>query len=181
MWQCRDSWFVLVVLGVSLSFNLYFVLGSRLFTQATPPDFVTGANVPILRGEDLKGAQVEINWGSDARPTIVYIFSPSCVWCTRNIPNIRALDQSQSGAYRLIGISLSRDGLNKYVTDNSLQFPVYTNVRDPNGRPFAAKSTPETITVSPAGKITDVWRGAYDSRLQKRIESKWGVHLPGLT
>ena len=42
-------------------------------------------------------------------------------------------------------------------------------------------STPQTIVVSPEGKVLKVWTGAYDDKLKSEIEDYFGTQLPGLS
>jgi hypothetical protein len=130
--------------------------------------------------KEVDGAAAFVNWASDARPTFVYIFSPSCIWCQRNLQNIKALSGTQGSAYRFIGLSLSSNGLKKYVEENELKFPVYTSASDANGREIKLHATPQTLIVSPNGRVDEAWLGAYTGRMQGEIERKLGVHLPGL-
>jgi len=40
--------------------------------------------------------------------------------------------------------------------------------------------TPQTVVVSPAGKIIHNWVGVYDEATGSAVQSFFGVHLPGL-
>jgi hypothetical protein len=43
------------------------------------------------------------------------------------------------------------------------------------------RTVAQTPVVSPEGSVKANWRGAFDARLQKEIEAKLRVHIPGLT
>jgi hypothetical protein len=45
------------------------------------------AAIPVI---DALGSRTEIRFDSD-RPTVLYVLSPRCGWCSRNEDNIRAL------------------------------------------------------------------------------------------
>lgn len=182
LWNRRFDCLTFLLLGVSLALNVKLGLQLRSLppVQAAPATVSAGAKIPILSAEDLRGAKVTLNWAVDTRPSLVYIFSPSCHWCTRNLPNIKTLSREVNSGYRIIGISLSSDGLEKYVKDNEFTFPVYRNVSLTDGKQFALKSTPQTLIISPEGKVMESWRGAYADKVKNEIEFKLGVKLPGL-
>jgi hypothetical protein len=176
----RTDSVALVLLGLSLTFNVY--LAHRLHSPLIRPtaDLSVGARVPKLHVEDAKGQAVSIDWGADGRPTLVYVFSPSCHWCARNLENIKALNGSISSRYRIFWLSLSSSGLRKYIEDNNLSVPVYTNAVRLDGGRFVLTETPQTILISPDAKVEALWRGAYSPELQRQIEKRFGVKLPGL-
>jgi hypothetical protein len=66
------------------------------------------------------------------------------------------------------------------VESHALPVDLYTNAVDSKGRAFTVGGTPETLVVAPNGKITDIWQGAYSPTTQNKVESKFGVQLPGL-
>jgi hypothetical protein len=181
LWAARSEWLLLSILGASLLLNIE--LGWRVrdarFVRAAPA-LQVGATVPVLTVEDLRGARATINWAADGRSTLVYVFSPSCHWCTRNLPNIKALIGSVGSAYRVLGISISKDGLDRYVRDNNFALPIYLYSSEIRGRQLSLETTPQTFIVSPRAKITELWTGAYVDPIKNEIESKLGLRLPGL-
>jgi hypothetical protein len=122
------------------------------------------------------GRPVTIDWTSDPRPTLIYLFSPGCHWCARNLANIEVLSAALEKKYRIAWFSLSGEGLKDYLAKHSIGAPVFT--ADPGT--FGTTGTPKTLIISTRGQILDVWRGAYNQTLPAEIQSKTGVVLPGL-
>lgn len=180
VWAALDSWLVVALLAASLALNVFLALPYHRSRAASSPDMAVGQKVPILKVREIGGANAIIDWASDARPTFVYIFSPSCVWCNRNLQNIKALSETRGAAYRFIGLSISDSGLKKYVEENELKFPVFTSPADVRGREVKLHATPQTIVISPDGRVQEAWLGAYTGRVQAEIERKLGVSLPGI-
>jgi len=181
VWSSRFDYLILSLLGCSLALNV--TLGWKLQRQqvrAIPEAFQIGKSVPTLNVQDSQGAKATLNWVTKQTPTLVYVFSPSCHWCTRNLPNIKTLTATLMATYRVVGISLSKDDLDGYLRDNHLGFPVYLNPSELSGRPFTLTSTPQTVVISPLGIVTQFWNGAYIDRIQRDIEAQMGLHLPGL-
>lgn len=182
LWGARSGWLLLAILAGSLALNVHLGWAVRSLSQGrvAPSAVTVGARVPTLTLEDLDRRRVTIDWRSGGRPTLVYVFSPSCHWCTRNLPNIKSLTSGLNAKYRILGISLSGQGLTPYVKDNGLAFPVYTNPTEANGRPFVLAGTPQTLIIALDGTVQEAWRGAYAERVKKDIEAKLGVELPGM-
>jgi len=178
-----DAWLPVVLLAASLATNVYLVWvlrrghGPRHLPSAV---LKVGQRLPVLSVQDLGGRTVTIDWAADKRPALVYIFRESCSWCARNVANIRALSEAPNLEYRVIGLSLSDEGLGAYVRTNGFSFPVYKNVRLGDGGSFNADGTPETLVISPGGTITQRWLGAYAGSLKRDTERTIGVKLPGL-
>jgi hypothetical protein len=180
LWRKFDALFVLSLLALSLGTNVYLALRHR-YVYAGEASERVGTRLPAFAVAALDGRSALIDWASDSRPTVLYVFKPSCVWCARNLSNIKALSEQRGRDYRFIGLSLSDEGLRKYVEDNGMGFPVYTRSHEPSGaRNVVWRATPETIVVGRDGLVRDDWVGAYTERSQVEIESRFGVRLPGL-
>lgn len=181
VWRRRDSWFVVSLLAASLAVNVYCI--QRLRARAATPhlNYGIGAAIPTLHAKDSAGNRVVIDWATEKRPTLVYLFSPSCEWCLRNLSNIRTVAEARRAQYRFIGLSSRNPGFKGYFEPNALGFPVYWDAREDSGGEFRLGTLPSTLIVSPEGVVKESWHGAYVGRTQKDIEAKLGVRLPGLT
>lgn len=138
-----------------------------------------GTTLPEMSAFTVSGAPVTMNFRSGGLPTVLYVFSPTCRWCARNMPNLKALQKGAAGKYRLVGVSLSPVGLNEYSAAHGLEFPILTKV-DPK---FVSRchlgGTPQTIVVSAASRVLQSWMGAYDDDTKAQVERALGVPLPG--
>jgi hypothetical protein len=175
-----DGWSVIVLLGLSLGLNVY--LGIR--TGLPKPDYprmpTPGTKLATLIADNLDGASIEIDWASDKRPTLVYVFGPNCSWCWRNLSNIKWLSETRKSSYRFIGLSTTKKGLKEYLARTGIAFPVYVDARHKDGQEFIVNGTPETLVVLPDGTLKEFWPGAFSGHLKEEIESKLHVVLPGL-
>ena len=140
-----------------------------------------GAALPNIKAKDLNGDVQSINYADDRRPTVFYVFTPTCGWCERNAANVRALVSKRGATYRFIGISLSISDVKQYLRDHQIDFPVYTGLAAEDKRSLGLGGTPQTIVVSTSGRVMKNWTGAYTHDLQREIEGFFGVRLPGLT
>jgi peroxiredoxin len=179
VWLGRDAWAMLGLLAISLSANVYQGLKAMSTQRAAPPTLAAGMRAPKLYAEEVGGAKVILDWASDTRPTLLYIFSPSCVWCQRNFANFDALSQARKSDFRIVGLSTSSEGLTKYVEEHQIEYAVYTNPDPVKNREFL-NATPTTLLISPQGTVKEVWSGAYTGKMKDEVEAKLGVQLPGI-
>ena len=159
------------------SVGLNVIQARRLSALTTPPPILpdVGQQVPALQARTLDGRRVVIDV---TKPTILYYFSPKCVWCERNWLNVKALIAATTGRYRFVGISTSAD-VEGYLSSHRLSFEVYTGVDPETARVYNFGGTPRTIVIS-GGKVEHVWEGAY-VRQQADVERVYGIVLPGAT
>lgn len=139
--------------------------------------------LPALKGKHLDGSEAVVEFRKPGVPTLLYVMSPSCSWCTRNLNNLRALIDQSKNKYRVVAISVTADGLTEYAAKNRLTGPqveLVFNVSEDVLRTQALTSTPQTLLVSPEGKLIKRWQGAYVVS-QAEIEKTLGVQLPGVT
>lgn len=138
-----------------------------------------GKLFPPIQAQDVTGKTATLNLLGDSKSTILYVFSPQCSWCARNLENLKALATVNGEKYKLIGLSTSSAGLNDYVVEHGLGFPVYAML--PSDRTGLRTGTPRTLVISADGKIIENWFGAYGGELQKKVEDYFQVTLPGVT
>jgi peroxiredoxin len=122
------------LLGVSVVINI--IQGTRLLRlsdadaeQASRGEPHSGMVMPDLEVKDLSGRKVVLDYRATTKSTVLYVFTPSCSWCALNSENLSSLAKQIPVDYRLIGVSLSGDGLENYMKAHSISFPVY---RDPS-------------------------------------------------
>jgi peroxiredoxin len=139
-----------------------------------------GTAVPSFTAKRLDGGSETIIYAGSVRPTVLYIFTPQCEWCTRNLDNLKTLIDQKGEDYRFVGVSLSGEGLEKYVVDHQLPFPVYTDIPKETGEVYKMGGTPRTVVISPQGWVIQNWVGAYAGDRKTQIEAYFNVSLPGI-
>lgn len=139
-----------------------------------------GASLPPFQAFDLNGRTVTVAYSEESRPTLLYVFSPSCGWCARNLPNIRHLAATVKGEYRILGISLSNQGLEKYIREAGIDFPVLTQASPDSLEAYKLGGTPQTLVISAQGTLLKNWIGAYADQVSEEVQQYFGTPLPGL-
>jgi peroxiredoxin len=138
-----------------------------------------GAMVSTLRGVDINGNNIDINYSQDPRKTLLLIFSPDCDYCTQNMPiwkNI--LSNIDKNSFRVIAISLEPEGTKEYIIRHHLDsVPVITKLYLKGADTYKMGLTPETILIDSNGKVEKVWKGLIDGESRKEIEQSLGIRL----
>ncbi len=174
---------ILVVLSVSLNVLLVQKLRSLAGAQSARISerlVKIGATVPPIAANRLGGHEEVIFYNDAPHPTVLYVFTPPCPWCARNLDNLKALVDKESGEYRFIGVSLSEEGLAEYVRKNQLRLPVFSGLSAEAKATYRLSGTPQTIVVSSEGRVLQNWVGAYAGDQKSQIEAFFHVTLPGL-
>jgi hypothetical protein len=130
--------------------------------------------------QNLAGKPVTLDVGKSAKTTVLYVFSPHCVWCKRNLPNMRALMAAAGKRFDFVPISLDADGVSAYWAGIGARGAVYTEPSTASRSAYGFGGTPQTIVIGPDGKIVSDWSGAYTGPVLSEVSSTLGVKLPGL-
>jgi peroxiredoxin len=139
-----------------------------------------GTTVPPITARRLDSQQEVIAYQSTNQPTVLYIFTPPCAWCARNMDNFKTLLDKEGGHYRFIALSLSDEGLAQYVAKNKLKTPIYSDLSTEVKKAYKLSGTPQTIVVSPEGRVLQTWMGAYVGDQKSQVEAFFHLSLPGL-
>jgi peroxiredoxin len=174
-----------VALTVSVALNVLLAHRVRSFAHAQSERISerllsVGTTVPAITAKGLDGQEETISYGGVNQSTVLYIFTPPCTWCARNVDNFKTLLDKQGAAYRFIGLSLSDQGLAEYVSKNELKVPIYSGLSSDTLKTYKLGGTPQTIVVSPEGRVLQSWMGAYVGDQKSQIEAFFHVILPGL-
>ena len=175
----------ILLLLASVSLNI--VLARRVWSfthlqssKASERLLKAGTTVAPLTAKRLDGQQEVISYQSISEPTVLYIFTPPCSWCARNMDNLKVLLDKERGKYRFIALSLSEQTLQQYVAKNDLKIPVYSGLSSETLKTYKLGSTPQTIVISREGKVLQDWVGAYVGDQKSQVEAFFHVTLPGL-
>ena len=175
-----DVTFLLVLLAISLGFNVY--LAGLVFKQQPAPVelLARGDKVPPIAAKTLAGRAQRIEYSAAEMPSVLYVFSPDCPWCLRNVDNVKHLVAATQDRFRFVGISTRVEGLVPYLEETGLELPVYSVAADKDAPAFLMAGVPQTLVVSADGEVLQSWRGAYAAGIQEEVEDFFGVELPGL-
>lgn len=174
----------LLVISVALNVALarkYKGLSAALLSVKAEQSLSIGSSLPPIEAFDLAHNLQVLKYDVVTSPTVFYVFSPQCGWCAKNAANLRIFSERIKGRYRLIGLSLSSAGVDDYVAQQGMDFPVYTNLSPQSVATYRLGATPTTIVVSADGKLLREWKGAYMGDAKREIVEYFGVSFPTAT
>lgn len=180
--QVKSNWVLLLVAAVMLPTNYYWwTLLAHETNKSTSREAeraVIGAKAPPIIAQSPDGEWQRIDF-SDTSNAILYVTSPQCGWCTRNIPNVRTLAQAVSGRYAFVGLFSGTGDARDYVRLHNLPFPLYAAVAESSREAYRMIGTPQTIVIE-NGVVVASWIGAYAGSRQQELQTKFGIALPGI-
>ncbi len=170
--------FLLALLGVSLAGNVYLYRNR----WERPPDAVrslhAGDTVPALSALTPDGKTLTLTY--DRHPAVLYVFSPSCVWCERNLDNAEAVRTGTGDKFEFVAIAFDDKGLGDYIQKRHLPWTIATGLSPEVRAAYGISATPETIVVDVGGRVHSAWIGAYGDSVAREVQGVLGVTLPGL-
>ncbi len=183
----RLKWFLILaaLLVCSLGINVLLArrvasLKSLVSLMRSESRLSEGDQVPSITARDLQGRTAVLDYGGTNLPTVLFVITPACDWCTKNIMNMRTLAEKAGDRYRFVALSLDSEKLTEYVTGHQLNFPIYTDLPFGPLQQYKLGGTPQTIVVSQRGVVMKTWSGAFADETLKDVESYFQVRLPGI-
>jgi peroxiredoxin len=173
------TWLAAIVLIVLLSaVGAFQILQKK---RSPGPLLRAGDRLPALELRTLERASVILDWGTHSTSTFVYVFSPDCAWCQRNVDAARvAFDKASSLGYRVVGLSLQEHGLTESLKHHPLSIPVYVGPYREMVRLLKLEMAPETVLVSRSGLVQRVFLGAYVGRTAEELQKVLRIRLPAV-
>jgi hypothetical protein len=109
-------WIAAVLLLTSVAVNVtqshrISTLKSRLEGLKAAHELQVGSKVPDIIGLTPDGQSQTLHFGQATVPTVLYVFTPQCGWCKKNLPDLHALIDASGSRYQLVGISLTTQDL----------------------------------------------------------------------
>jgi hypothetical protein len=177
-----DHWLLLSLLAASLALNVH------LYRSRAAPQ--SEASLPSLRGEAIPPIPVSLPDGTlasvdvkGAVPTVLYVFSESCGWCTRNAPAVASLHSQAQSRFRFVGLSvkpIGGNGSQKADASTPVAFESYFVTYDAASWMRRIGGTPTTLVISPDGVVVQSWPGAYTAKNKTEIEGYFQVKLASI-
>ena len=177
---------LLIVVGAgSIALNVYFVRAERAAVPPPPAVLAKGTQLKDFSGRDELGNLVNVKLASTDRPTLLYVVTPSCIWCKRNRDNFLKVVSERSGDFNVVLVSLNDSGFKTYVEKlrplwGDAEVATVTGLSDELKDRMMLHVTPTTLIVDAGGRVTDVWTGAYTQKTLLWAENFFLVKMPGL-
>ncbi len=186
------TWCLVALLGLSVAGNVLQVLEIRSFQEPLrrcaalsragfdEGKLAVGTRAPSFKVHDLSGRPITLPIARPGKLGVAYVFTPQCVWCRRNLPNMKALMGAAGPKYDFLSVSLTDIGVQEFLSGAGLRGPAYVVPSFEAQKAYGLGGTPQTIVVRSDGVIVKNWKGAYTGRLLQEVSSTLDVQLPGL-
>jgi peroxiredoxin len=166
---------VLLIKGIVKNMERVSVLEGQ---QLAAEDRI-GELLPTLNGSDIYGNRLSLRYNEERRKTVLFVFSPRCIFSLEIMPEwqevIHAINKD---AFRMVGVTTIIEGTREYAADQGLSAMPILARPDPDVKDaYHFARTPQTILISPEGKIEKVWLGPIRKEQQGEIEQALGVKL----
>jgi len=130
-----------------------------------------GMRVPTLAGQTYRGDRLAVEYGRDRPKTVLLVYSPTCPVCEENWPNwsplIKAAEHSRT---RIIAVDLTGKSRADFLAAHGLNnVPVIASPSPEAILAYRFRYTPETIVISPEGKVERAWIGVLQDEAAKAI------------
>lgn len=178
--HARSKLFGLVVLVLLLDISVTAAIDPETPVRksvAPPPVSDVESTIPPLSVRTMAGDRIVLRFSSDERPTVLYFISPACIWCERNVPNIRQLAHQSVRSFRFVAVSLATLPAG-YRQGEDLGFEIVTHSNPVLLATYGVRGTPYTLVVSPQGRVLKAWPGAYGGAVRADVERFFHVQLP---
>lgn len=148
-----QSWWAIAVIAALVCLVIY---QRWQYTHPAAPELVeVGDRIASVTLQTPDRRAAEIKWDAVSNSTIVYAFTPTCVWCKRNLEAMRTVAAHAPG-YRFIAVSATADGLAEYVKANRIEVPVYVAGKNA-AKQLGLVSTPTTVVIGSDGIVRKYW------------------------
>lgn len=165
---------------VLLAINIALVRQNRQLKEqvSLPPalELPAGMSVPDLKGFDLSGKLVEVDFGKDPRKVLVFVFSPTCGFCKQNWPNWwDVMSSLNREVVRPVAVDVTSSTTAVFVVEHKLNDIAVMNQVDPTARMrYRFQLTPQTILIDSNGKVEKVWTGVLDNAAVEELKQRTG-------
>ena len=179
----RTAVIFLLAASLLVLLNLLLLRQNRLLKSElaglSPPEISVGTVLPPMRGTNLKGEEVTINYKQDNRKTLLIVFAPDCPVCNASGSKwkklIKAMDEEK---FSVMAVSLVPEGTSDYVNRHDLStIPVLARIRPEDRAAYKLAQVPQLLLIEQSGKVEKVWTGAIRGTMSEEMQKSLGVEV----
>ena len=163
--------FSALLLGINfwlLHENAQLRLHNANLSSADGP--VIGSHISTLQGSDLSKRPITLDLAHRNSPTLLLVFSPTCPYCRKNLPNwLNVLNDSP--AANVVYVDLTGSVTPAYFSQTKLPLrgiPIHLLAEE--GILHNLKVTPTTVVVDRNGIVKGSWAGVLSLSQQIELE-----------
>jgi hypothetical protein len=164
-----------IVCLISLATTVLF--GLQLYRRARPvtaSGVVVGNQMLPISARSTSGESVLLRFDEHSKPTILYVVSPTCIWCKRNAAAFGSLVKDNGDRFRFVVVSLGQLSDSDFTGLGLSEAEVIIDPAPEDRIKYGLGRTPQTIAVAPDGRVLANFFGAYSGRNATRVASFFG-------
>jgi peroxiredoxin len=178
----KDRWTVILIvvvilMGIEILYLMYQNHQLKSLIQDPKKYFKTlkpEETVPAFTAYDADGNDVSIRYSPEAPRTLLFWFAPGCESCEGNIDFWNEIydKYKDSPSMRYLGLCAGTpDEAREFIDTYRIQFPVICVTDKFIVEAYEGHVLPQTVLISPEGKIIKVWPGALEKNKEDEILS----------
>ena len=182
--------FIFAVVVAAVTGYLFFQAGNEApappAASPSPPApaaqaLAAGDTLPVVPLMSLTGEPLELRAPSDARPVLLFVFSPTCSICHETLPVWKELYQAaQAQAVEVVGLSVLPPATTaQYVRANEVPWNVYSFAGNDAIRTMRIERVPFTVLLDGTGRISLAIGGRLTADQQAEIARAFETETPG--
>ena len=162
------NWYQVFLHFILVCFSIIIVLlVVKINKMQAKPEFIDqlkeGETFEPMEVQSLDQTKYKLAFSNKDKPTMLFIFTTSCPYCSQNIPNWKKIYEQKRNDYDIIGIGA--DELNKvkdYAKENDLPYKVFVPLDKEFRKKYKISGVPQTIIVDKRSIIKSYWLGKSD-------------------
>lgn len=164
--------FILVLFGV-----IIILLVIKINKLQVKPEFIEqlkeGESFLPMDVQSLDGTLNELIFSNKLNPTLLFIFTTTCPYCSQNIPNWKRIYEQNKDKYEIIGIGADElDNVKEYANENKLPYKIFVPVDKDFRKKYKISGVPQTIIVDTNNRIKKLWLGKLNNSELLKISDK---------
>lgn len=109
-----------------------------------------------MQGTNWAGAPVEIGYGTDPRPTLVYTFTRECPACRQTWPGLRNVQAIAPARLRMVYVDITDKLTEQFLNENGVPLAnLLISLSEPTRAVYGARIVPQSELLNAQGRV--IW------------------------
>ncbi len=172
------SWYQMFIHFILVCFSIIIILlVIKINKMQIKPEFIDqlkeGETFLPLEVQSLDQKNHRLTFSNKDKPTLLFIFTTSCPYCSQNIPNWKRIYELKKDDYDIIGIGADELGnVEDYADVNSLPYNIFVPIDKEFRKKYKISGVPQTIIVDTDARVRKFWLGKLNNSELSKISDK---------
>ncbi len=163
------NWYQMFIHFILVCFSIIIILlVIKINKMQIKPEFIDqlkeGETFLPLEVQSLDQKNHRLTFSNKDKPTLLFIFTTSCPYCSQNIPNWKKIYEENKNDYDVIGIGADElDKVKDYVYKNALPYEIFVPANIEFRKRYKISGVPQTIIIDTTSIIKKFWLGKLEN------------------